>query len=61
MNILLIIGIIWIIGAIISWFGFTSKWNTSMFEKVWFTVLWPTAALLYPIHLINTAIKSKKE
>ena len=49
----IIVGIIWLIGILISYKFVFSKWNNSLFEKIWFSAVWPCIIPLYLIHAIH--------
>lgn len=46
----IIVAIIWLIGIVLSYKLFISKWDNSKFEKVWFSIVWPCLIPLYFIH-----------
>lgn len=53
----LVLGVIcaiWIIGMFITWNNFLSdNKSLSLFEKIWFTPLWPCLCILYPIYWLH--------
>lgn len=51
--VLIILFLIWIIGGIISYQKFISKWDKSLFERIWFSMIWFLTAILYGIHWIH--------
>jgi hypothetical protein len=51
----LIVAIVWIIGGILAYKYFISKWDDSKFEKIWFSCVWPCLIPLYIIHAIHNS------
>lgn len=49
MTTLIIILIVWAIGACVAYFGFLRKWQNPMLEKIWFSVLWFVTLIMYGI------------
>lgn len=50
---LIIILVIWIIGMFVAYKKYISKWDNSMFEKIWFSILWPVLLPLYGIWYLH--------
>lgn len=49
----LIIGIIYVIGILLSYNLVISKWDNPMFEKVWFSVVWIALIPLYVVYWLH--------
>ena len=43
---------VWIIGIVVAYKKFISKWDNSKGEKIYFSIIWPLLIPLYLIHLI---------
>lgn len=50
--ILIVFIAIWVLGMPVAW-GKFGKWDCTKGERVWYTIIWPIAAILYSIHLIH--------
>ena len=43
----ILIAIIWIAGGFVAYSKFIKDWNVSVFEKIYFSSLWPATLLVY--------------
>lgn len=48
----MIILIIWLLGILPSYLFVIKKWNQSTFNKIFFSILWPTVVCIYPFYYV---------
>jgi hypothetical protein len=48
-----ILVVLWVIGALVSYKMFISKWDNTIVEKVYFSIIWPIVLILYGIYRLH--------
>lgn len=48
-----ILVVLWVIGALVSYKMFISKWDNTIGEKVYFSIIWPIVLILYGIYRLH--------
>lgn len=48
----IVILVIWLIGILPSYLFVIKKWDQSTFNKIFFSILWPTVVCIYPFYYI---------